>query len=65
MQGSGYLLHLLLLDRQFSQHVIRRLRVRLSMTMQSDSDPDRDTDCLIHGMFVYEELVFVGDMGRK
>ena len=59
-QGSGYLLHLLLLDRQFSQHVIRRLRVRLSLAGQSDSDPD--SDFLTRGMFLDDELVLFGDM---
>ena len=54
MQGSGYLLHELLLDRQFSQHLIVRLLVRFSLTAQDETDPD--SDALGRGMAVGEAL---------
>ena len=55
VQGSGYIVHLLLLDRQFSQHLIGRLRVRFSLTMS-------DSDLFLRDMLTHEELVFVGEV---
>ena len=52
MQGSGYMLHLALLERQFSQHLIFRLRVRLSFL---NSDPDRES--LVPGIAMDEEMM--------
>ena len=37
------MLHLDLLERQFSQHLIFRLRVRLSLKVRLKSDPDRES----------------------
>ena len=49
------MLHLDLLERQFSQHLIFRLRVRLSLKERLKSDPDRES--LLPGIAVDEKTV--------
>ena len=49
------MLHLDLLERQFSQHLIFRLRVRLSLKGRLKSDPDGAS--LLPGIAVDEETV--------
>ena len=48
------MLHLDLLERQFSQHLIFRLRVRLSLKVRLKSDPDGES---LPGIAVDEETV--------
>ena len=49
------MLHLDLLERQFSQHLIFLLRVRLSLKVRLKSDPDRES--LLPDIAVDEQTV--------
>ena len=52
-QPDGSLLHLYLLDRQFSQHLMIRLLV---LFLEAPFNAGPQSECLILGIFVDEEV---------